>query len=88
MDTWQKTAMNIDIVKFAMGCFRNWNTSQTGNVLLQIPIEHGSQQTYQVGNKNDKIGKWLNLSSSSEELWTFNFNQMRAEGMKFSQLPP
>lgn len=49
--------MNIDIGKFAMGCFRNWNTSQTGNVLLQIPIEHARQQTYQVGNKNDKTGK-------------------------------
>lgn len=64
------------------------NTSQTGNVLLQIPIEHASQQTYQVGNKNDKIGKGLNLSSSSEELQAFNFKQMRAEGMKISQLPP
>lgn len=60
VDMWQKTAMNIDVEKFAIGCFRNWNTSWTGSVLFQMPIENASQKTYQVGNKNDTIGKWLN----------------------------
>lgn len=82
MDMWQKTAMNID-GKFATRCFRICNTSHTGNVLLQIPIEHASQQTYEVGHKNVKLENEKNLSSSSEEVQTFNFNQMRAEGMKF-----
>lgn len=59
--------MNIDVEKFAIGCFRNWNTSWTGSVLFQMPIENANQKTYQVGNKNDTIGKWLNLSSSGKE---------------------